>query len=113
MPKKKISRLEKKIVRALVMQIEANPGVETKLLRGYLALRLMTENGHLPYGGNDLLTKLPTPKQIITILKRSRRVRWTKPGPYWICWYAARKAAARRKSADVPGFPVAVPTPVS
>ena len=88
MAKKSVSELEKRTVNAMMSFIACHPGIETKLLRGYLALQLLTENGRLPYSFKGArLTKLPTARQIIAMLRRNRRVYWTNKNPFFLRWY--------------------------
>jgi hypothetical protein len=94
MAKKSVSELEKRTVNALRIIIGVNPGVETKLLRGYLALQLTTENGRLPRGRGTRLVKLPTSRHIIAMLRRARGVCLTKQGSFFIRWYVPERPRA-------------------
>src|SRR5262245_34300365 len=107
MARKSVSELEKRTVSALIQVIEVNQGVQTKLLRAYLAHQLMVENGRLPYSCKGIrLTQLPTTRQIITMLRRNSRLRrnrvvyWRKPSPFLIWWYVG-KVVRRREAAPI------------
>jgi len=96
MAKKSVSELEKRTVNAMTRYIACYPGIETKLLRGYLALQLLTENGRLPYSFKGVrLTKLPTARQIIAMLRRNRRVYWANDNPFLLCWYVKDRETKR------------------
>jgi hypothetical protein len=98
-PKRRVSELEKRTVNALVLYIRNYPGIETKLLRGYLALQLLAENGRLPYSLNGTrLTKLPTTRHLIAMLRRDRRVRWTNRNPFFLRWYAVKTYKGGKRS---------------
>ena len=108
MAKKSASELERRTVNALRSIIGAYPGIETKLLRGYLALQLLTENGRLPYGGETRLVKLPTSRRLIAMLRRDRRVRFTNRNRFFLRWYVVEKKVRqnfrvyRRYTQDIP-----------
>jgi hypothetical protein len=73
---------EHQIVVHLSWVVRNNPGVETNLLRGHLALLIQEHGGeYLWPTSSEGLTKLPTNKEIIAMLRRSGLFRTEREGP--------------------------------